>query len=37
MAAKGETTVDTAESVKITYPSFYADMETLGARLKKIE
>jgi 3-phosphoshikimate 1-carboxyvinyltransferase len=37
MAAKGETIVDTAESVKITYPSFYTDMESLGAKLKSKE
>ena len=37
MAAKGETIVDTAEAVKITYPSFYNDMEILGAKLNKIE
>jgi 3-phosphoshikimate 1-carboxyvinyltransferase len=37
LAAKGETIVDTAESVKITYPSFFTDFETLGAKLKRVE
>lgn len=33
MAASGETTVDTAESMQITYPSFVHDMDNLGARI----
>lgn len=33
MAASGETVVDTAESMKITYPSFVADMNKIGARI----
>lgn len=34
MAAGGKTTVDTAESVGVTYPSFVEDMKKLGARLE---
>lgn len=37
MAASGETIVDTAESVKITYPSFFNDFQQLGAKLRKTE
>jgi 3-phosphoshikimate 1-carboxyvinyltransferase len=33
MGASGTTTIDTAESVSITYPSFYNDMKALGAQL----
>jgi 3-phosphoshikimate 1-carboxyvinyltransferase len=36
LAVEGETIVDTAESIKITYPSFIEDMRQLGARLEKI-
>jgi 3-phosphoshikimate 1-carboxyvinyltransferase len=34
LAAKGETMVDTAETVGVTYPSFVEDMKKLGARLE---
>ena len=34
MAAKGETIVDTAESMKITYPTFADDMAMLGAQIE---
>lgn len=37
LAASGETVVDTAESVNITYPSFFEDFKNLGAKLKKTE
>lgn len=37
MAASGETIVDTADSVKITYPSFFHDFQQLGAKLRKTE
>jgi 3-phosphoshikimate 1-carboxyvinyltransferase len=37
MGAAGETIVDTAEAVKITYPSFYHDFQQLGAKLRKTE
>jgi 3-phosphoshikimate 1-carboxyvinyltransferase len=33
MAADGETTVDTAESASVTYPTFVEDMRSLGADL----
>lgn len=36
MAASGETTVDTAESVSITYPGFINDFINLGAKFKRI-
>jgi len=36
MAAGGETVVDTAESVSVTYPGFIDDFKSLGANLKKI-
>ena len=35
MGASGETTIDTAESVAITYPGFYDDFRALGAKLGK--
>jgi len=35
LAASGETIVDTAESINITYPSFFDDFKNLGAKLKK--
>jgi len=34
MASEGETVVDSAESVNITYPSFVEDMQKLGANIK---
>ena len=37
MAAKGETVVDTAESMKITYPTFADDMAMLGVKIKFTE
>jgi 3-phosphoshikimate 1-carboxyvinyltransferase len=37
MVASGETIVDTAESVMITYPSFFQDFQYLGAKLRKTE
>jgi 3-phosphoshikimate 1-carboxyvinyltransferase len=36
LAAKGVTTVDTAESAGVTYPSFLEDMQKIGARIEKI-
>jgi 3-phosphoshikimate 1-carboxyvinyltransferase len=36
LAVKGETIIDTAESVKITYPSFVEDMVKIGAKLERI-
>jgi len=36
MAASGETTVDTAETINITYPTFIDDFIGLGAKLKRI-
>jgi len=33
LAASGETTVDTAESAGVTYPTFMEDMKTLGANM----
>jgi 5-enolpyruvylshikimate-3-phosphate synthase len=36
MAASGKTTVDTAETVNITYPTFVDDFISLGAKLKRI-
>jgi 3-phosphoshikimate 1-carboxyvinyltransferase len=37
MACDGETVIDTAESVKITYPTFVEDMKALGADMKIVE
>jgi len=37
LASKGETTVDTAESVSVTYPGFNEDLKKLGAFIKIIE
>ena len=34
MAAKGTTTVDTAESAAVTYPTFMNDMQKIGAKLE---
>lgn len=34
LGAKGETVIDTAESIKITYPTFVNDMVTLGANMQ---
>ena len=36
MAASGDTVTDTAESMKITYPSFVDDMQKLGANIEII-
>jgi 3-phosphoshikimate 1-carboxyvinyltransferase len=36
LAAEGSTTVDTAESASVTYPSFVADMKQLGARIETL-
>jgi 3-phosphoshikimate 1-carboxyvinyltransferase len=35
MAASGETLIDTAESVNVTYPGFYDDFKKLGVILEK--
>jgi 3-phosphoshikimate 1-carboxyvinyltransferase len=35
MASAGETIVDTAEAVSVTYPSFLDDMKAIGAKLRK--
>ncbi len=37
MGAKGETTIDTAEAISVTYPSFIEDYQKLGASLKTEE
>lgn len=37
LAADGETTVDTAESARVTYPAFVEDMVKLGARFDLLE
>jgi 3-phosphoshikimate 1-carboxyvinyltransferase len=37
MASKGETIVDSAESVNITYPSFVEDMKKIGANIELID
>jgi len=34
IASEGQTVVDAAESVSITYPSFVEDMKSLGANIK---
>ena len=36
MAARGITTVDTAESASVTYPSFLRDMQALGGNLELV-
>ena len=36
LIADGETVIDRAESINITYPSFVEDMRSLGARIKLI-
>lgn len=36
MASEGETVVDSAESVNITYPSFIKDMKNIGANIELI-
>ncbi len=36
MASEGKTIVDTAESVNVTYPSFFDDFTLLGAKMDKI-
>jgi 3-phosphoshikimate 1-carboxyvinyltransferase len=33
LASAGVTTVDTAESASVTYPSFLTDMQVLGCKL----
>ncbi len=35
MASGGETEVDTAEAVSVTYPSFLDDMRAIGAQIRK--
>ncbi len=37
MGAKGNTIIDTAESINITYPSFISDMVTIGAKINILE
>jgi 3-phosphoshikimate 1-carboxyvinyltransferase len=37
MASEGETIVDSAESVNITYPSFIEDMKKIGANIELID
>ncbi len=37
LAARGVTTVDTAESASVTYPSFLADMKILGGNLELVD
>ena len=37
MAARGNTIIDTAESAKITYPTFIQDMNALGAKITIVE
>jgi 3-phosphoshikimate 1-carboxyvinyltransferase len=37
LAAEGETVVDTAEAIDVTYPSFMEDMRTLGANMVTME
>jgi 3-phosphoshikimate 1-carboxyvinyltransferase len=32
----GDTRIDTAESVAISYPKFFEDMERLGAGMRKV-
>jgi 3-phosphoshikimate 1-carboxyvinyltransferase len=34
MIAEGETVVDTAESIRVTYPGYVEDMKTIGARME---
>lgn len=36
LIAKGETIIDTAESVNITYPTFVDDMRAIGANIEQI-
>lgn len=36
MAIKGETIVDTAESISVTYPSFVEDMKAIGAKIEQL-
>ncbi|MBC7086086.1 MAG: 3-phosphoshikimate 1-carboxyvinyltransferase [Methanomethylovorans sp.] len=33
----GNTTIDTAESVSISYPGFFEDMKSIGAKIKKLD
>jgi 3-phosphoshikimate 1-carboxyvinyltransferase len=37
LAAKGNTTIDTAESVSVTFPNFVELMQALGASIRKEE
>ncbi|MGD2035637.1 MAG: 3-phosphoshikimate 1-carboxyvinyltransferase [Bacteroidales bacterium] len=37
LASEGETIVDAAGSVSVTYPSFLTDMTSIGAKIKKIQ
>lgn len=36
LAAKGETVIDEAESIKVSYPTFVEDMRKLGAKVKMV-
>ena len=36
LAAKGETVIDGAESIKVSYPTFVEDMRKLGAKVEMI-
>ena len=36
LAAEGETIIDTAESISVTYPGFIDDFSALGAKLKRM-
>lgn len=33
----GNTTIDTAESVSISYPNFFEDMKSIGAKIEKLD
>ncbi len=37
LIARGETTVDGAESIPVSYPSFVEDMQKLGAKIELVE
>jgi 3-phosphoshikimate 1-carboxyvinyltransferase len=36
LAAEGQTQIDTAESVKVSYPDFFDDIFALGANLESM-
>ena len=36
LTVAGDTRIDTAESVAVSYPGFFEDMERLGAGIRKI-